>query len=331
MRLNKNIKIFINYFLGPLLFAGLAVSIYRQVQQQPHLAESWQHLQLSLGVHRIGWLAAAVLLMLVNWSIEARKWQLSVAAIHPVRFTQAFKAVLSGVSFSVTMPNRIGEYAGRIMYLPEGFRLRAVSATLVGSISQLLVTLLSGLGGLLLLKGQFLQAGQLSELWYRVILFGTGSVSVLLLLFYFGIGGLGQWIERWFKNSRFLYLVQSLKTFNVQSLLLLLVLSFLRFSVFICQYFLLFSLFGVHASFAAVWNVISVVFLAMAAIPTIALAEVGLKGKISIQLMGLFSTNSLGIALTSVTVWLINLIVPALAGSLLIFSIKVFKRKNETI
>ncbi len=72
----------------------------------------------------------------------------------------------------------------------------------------------------------------------------------------------------------------------------------------------------------------SVVFLALAVIPTIVLAEIGLRGEITLQLMGLFSLNSLGMALTSVTIWLINLILPAIAGSLFILSIKVFK-KNE--
>jgi hypothetical protein len=39
----------------------------------------------------------------------------------------------------------------------------------------------------------------------------------------------------------------------------------------------------------------------------------------------------LGITLTSVTVWFINLILPALVGSILILSVKVFNRNNETL
>ena len=147
MRLNKSIKIFINYFLGPLLFIWLTLSIYRQIINQPHLEQSWQHIQASLTSSKIFLLAGVILLMLANWSIEAVKWKLSVSAIHPVGFVQSFKAILSGVSFSVTLPNRIGEYAGRLLFLPDGKRLKAVANTVGGSISQLLVTLLSGLAG----------------------------------------------------------------------------------------------------------------------------------------------------------------------------------------
>ncbi len=74
----------------------------------------------------------------------------------------------------------------------------------------------------------------------------------------------------------------------------------------------------------------SLVFLTLAIIPTIAVVvEFGIRGEVCLQLVGLFTANSLGIVLTSATIWFINLIIPALAGSLLILSIKIFKRREE--
>jgi len=118
MQMNKNIKIFINYFLGPLLFAWLIYSIYRQVLKQPQLEESWFRIRQSFQSYKIVYLVLGLLLIAVNWGLEAWKWMISVRTFYPVKFLQAFKAVLSGVSFSVTMPNRVGEYLGRIVYLP---------------------------------------------------------------------------------------------------------------------------------------------------------------------------------------------------------------------
>jgi hypothetical protein len=106
-------------------------------------------------------------------------------------------------------------------------------------------------------------------------------------------------------------------------------LSFLRYLVFLVQYFLIFSLFNIALPFVFVWSVVSVLFLVLAVIPTIALIEVGLRGEISLRLMGMFTTNSLGISLTSVTIWFINLVLPAIVGSILFLGLKVFKRKNE--
>jgi hypothetical protein len=70
-------------------------------------------------------------------------------------------------------------------------------------------------------------------------------------------------------------------------------------------------------------------FLVLAVIPTIALVEVGLRGEISLRLMGMFTTNSLGISLASVSIWFINLVLPAIVGSVLFLGIKVFNRKND--
>src|SRR5436189_5835376 len=105
----KSIRIFVNYFLGPLLFVWVSYSIYRQVQQQRGLEKSWQHILQSFSSGMIWNLVAVVLLMFANWAIETIKWKLAVQKIQRVGFFTAFKAVLSGVSFSVTTPNRVGE------------------------------------------------------------------------------------------------------------------------------------------------------------------------------------------------------------------------------
>lgn len=120
MKLNKNIKIFINYFLAPILFLWLSWSIYREIKQQPDLEKTWTAIKTSLQGPLLLNLVAVIALMFVNWSIEAVKWKLSVKKIQNVGFLKAFKAVLSGVSFSVSTPNRVGEYLGRVLYMdPE--------------------------------------------------------------------------------------------------------------------------------------------------------------------------------------------------------------------
>jgi hypothetical protein len=327
MRPNKNIKIFINYFLGPVLFAWLAYSIWRQITHQPHLEASWRMIRTGFGSGQMGTLVALVLLMVVNWSLESVKWQQSVCVVHPVSFLQSLKAVLSGVSFSVTMPNRIGDYLGRILYLPEGKRLKVISLTVIGGFSQLLVTLLMGSIGFLVLKELLIGAGLFSILSFQFAAFALLFGTIFLTLFYFNLGFVETLLERWFRQSRWLYLVEAIRMFGMQRLGRLLLLSGARYAVFISQYILAFRLFGVDVTLLnAVW-VLSLVFLALAVIPSIVLLEVGIRGQVSLQLVGLFTANSLGILFTSVTIWAINLMIPALIGSVLILSVKVFKRR----
>jgi len=329
-RHKKSIRIFINYFLGPLLFAWVSYSIYHQVRQQPGLEKSWQHIRHSFSSGMIWSLVAVVLLMLVNWSIETIKWKLAVQKVQQVGFFTAFKAVLSGVSFSVTTPNRVGEYLGRVLYMDEGNRIKAISLTIAGSMSQLIITLLMGLAGLIILRSPIENSQMISSLWMDVMLYGVFTVTLILTLFYFRLSWLIKWIDRLPGAKKYSWLIETLEDFNATLLLQLLSLSALRFLVFIIQYYLLFQLFDVNVSLWHCWSAVSVSFLVMAVIPTIALfTDLGLRGKVSLKLLGLFSGNSLGISLTAVSIWFINLIIPALAGSLLILGIKrVFKKKN---
>ena len=328
MQVNKNIKIFLNYFLGPLLFIWLSLSIYHHIRNQPGLEASWQQIKGSLQSTQIFYLVAACILIIANWGLEAWKWKISVATVHPVSFWQAFKAVLSGVTFSVSMPNRIGEYLGRVLYLPEGSRLKTISVTLVGSFAQLLATLLAGAAGLIVLKKPLLEAYPNLVIWYQFILYGLLGLVVILSLIYFNVAGGVSLFHRWIPNKKYHYLVEALSSFDRKLLLQVLWLSLLRYLVFALQYILVFYLFEVRVPPLTIFLVMSVVFLALAIIPSITLVEIGVRGEVSLRLMGIFSSNALGIGLTSITLWFINLMLPAMVGSLLMLNLKMFRRRN---
>lgn len=322
MKWSRNSKILVNYLLGPLLLIWLSVSIYREITRQPDLAITWKALQDSFNGEKWFILGAVVLLMVVNWSIEAWKWRLSVKPVQPVSFARAFQAVLSGVSFSVSTPNRIGEYLGRMLYMDEGNRLRTISLTMVSSLSQLLITLLAGWLGLFWMQARLLEAALITAPWMQVLLWGTGTVLVVLVLFYFRLAWLVRWIDRLPGARRFAWLIEALEQFDASVLWRLLSLSGLRYAVFILQYYLVFQLFEVSLSPGHTLGAVSVTFLVMAVVPTIAIAELAQRGKVSLAVVGLFSSQSLGITMATAAIWLINLIIPAIAGSLLIVRIK---------
>jgi uncharacterized membrane protein YbhN (UPF0104 family) len=276
-------------------------------------------------------LVAVFFLMIINWGIEAFKWKIAVQRIQQVSYFTAYKAILSGTSFSVTTPNRVGEYLGRVLYMNEGNRLKAISLTIAGSMSQLLITLFMGLLGFIILRKPIQNAHILSGIWLQLMVYGVIFVLIILTVFYFRLSWIIRWIDHLPGVRKWAWLLKELESFNATLLLQILSLSALRFLVFLIQYDLLFRLFNVDVSWwQGLWAV-SVSFLVMAIIPTIALfTDLGLRGQVSLKLIGLFSGNSLGIGLTSVSIWFINLIIPALAGSLLILSIKrIFKNNNN--
>lgn len=75
------------------------------------------------------------------------------------------------------------------------------------------------------------------------------------------------------------------------------------------------------------WNgvwLISIFFLWLALGPTITLFELGLRWEYSILLLGTMSDNVVGIYATATAIWLLNLVLPALLGSLSVLSVRKF-------
>ncbi|WP_165958198.1 lysylphosphatidylglycerol synthase transmembrane domain-containing protein [Segetibacter sp. 3557_3] len=332
--LQKRLKIFLNYFLGPVLFVWLSYSIYNHISNQENWEQSWQAIKGSFYGPEAWRIIVVVILMLLNWGLEAAKWQVLVEHIQRLSFWRSFKAVLSGVSFALNTPNRVGEYFGRVLYINEGNRLRAISLTLVGSISQMIITFLFGFFGLLVLRHELLAStlnttNGLSSFWFDAVIYGAFVISAGLLLLYYKLSWIIKLMEKIPFVERYSYFIQKLEDFEWRELTKVLIYSLCRYCVFIFQYALLLNVFDVDIDFMHVWWLTTVMFFVMAIVPTIALAELGLRGKVSILLFGLFSNNTLGIVLTATGIWLINLVVPALAGSLLILGIKLFRKKSE--
>ena len=271
--------------------------------------------------------------MLANWSCEALKWKVLVGHIQKISFLTAFKAILSGLSVSLAMntPNGAGEYIGRILFVKQGNRLRAITLTFVGSISQLIVTMLLGTIGLFLLRYNFYsatnEAFQLSFNIVDVVAYSSIAFTTFLVGVYFELSVLVKLLEKIPFVKKYSFFIQKLEDFKWQELLKVLLISAVRYSVFVIQYLLLLQVFNVDINIITAFWLITVMFLALAVVPTIALAELGVRGKISIFLFGIYSANTLGIVFTASTIWLINLVIPALAGSLFILGIKLFRNK----
>jgi hypothetical protein len=102
--------------------------------------------------------------------------------------------------------------------------------------------------------------------------------------------------------------------------------SLLRFIIFTTQYFLILNVFGIRFDYLTGVAVISIIFLIMAVIPTIAIAELGIRGKVALTVAGIFTSQVLGVTAATVMVWLINLIIPSIIGTLLLSKIQIFKR-----
>ncbi len=327
--------------VGPLLFCLLLYSIYRQIQRQPNWEQSLNQIKQAFDGDAVWKLAAVLGLMVINWGLEARKWQLVIHRLQPISWIKCLKAVFTGTTLAFFTPNRMGEYMGRVLYIEEGKRIQAVSLTIVGSMGQLLVTLVVGVVGLVVIRSE-IQVGASSGLassgsassgsavfWLNAVLYVSLLAACFLTLLYFRLSWLIRWIERIPRIERFIRHVRVLDNFNATMLFQILSLSLARYLVFTIQYYFLFDVFGVEMNGWQVFWSVSVVFLVLAIVPTIALVtELGVRWKTSVEVVQLFSLNIVGIVATSLAIWIINLVIPALIGSLLILNIRLFNYKE---
>lgn len=328
--MNKRFKILINYFLGPLLFIVLSWSLYRQIMQQPDLENRWLQIRQSW----MSWkLWAVIALMFVNWGIEAVKWQRLVGHVQHFTFLRSFKSVLSGCSVTMLTPNRVGEYGGRILYVEEGNRIKAISLTIVGSISQLLITMVMGCTGLFILR--FFSHNNpaalhlLPEFWGDVLIYLSIAITTGILLFYLRLGWLVRMMEKVPALQKVVRHIQVLDEFSDWQLLRILSLSFWRYLVFILQYLLLLNLMQVRIEPWLCFWLITVFYLVMAIAPTFGFVELPVRVSASWTILKLFTSNELGVGASALGIWIINLVIPAIIGSLLILSVKIVKDKHE--
>ena len=160
----------------------------------------------------------------------------------------------------------------------------------------------------------------LNQFWLDGLMIAMVIGILLLSVLYFNLNLFIQLLERIPIIAKIRYFIEKLEALHWRELTRILLLSFLRYTIFIVQYVLLLQVFGVEVGVLNLMMLVAVLFLVLAMVPSIALAELGFRGKVSLQLFGLFSINHLGIIAAAAGIWIINLIIPAIAGSVATYS-----------
>ena len=328
MKLTQKSKTFIRYLAGPLLFILLSFVIWKELTSKNQLPLLIQEINAAFLSERISYLLMLIALMPINWLLEAFKWKIALRSIVPISLFTSFRATLSGLSFSMLLPNRVGEYLGRIVYLPSDKRADAVAVTIVSSMSQLIWTLVFGLIGFVYLFPLLQRATQLGDL--VLVFFGIGVLLVLLLLLFcfFRISRIAIYLSNLFQSERLRNWLMGPTRFDSRTLLYMLCISLVRYIVFLMQYGFALYLFSVLLNPFQLFATVSLCFLVLSCLPNFAIAELGMRGVVGIWIIGFYSTNSAGILLAAFSLWVVNLVLPAAMGALLLLGVEKFWR-NE--
>jgi len=257
--------------------------------------------------------------MIVNWSLEALKWKLMMHRLEVIPFSRALSAVFSGLTISFFTPNRIGEYAGRVFHLHTANKIKGTLVTILENLSQLIITIAIGSVSLVLYLNNY------TEL-HGYVLWVTGIILLLfsatLIFLFLEVPVLDEAALKMRRLKKITDYLQVLSEYKKPELLIILGLAFLRYIVFTTQFFLLLKVFGIQGSFGEEILLINMIFFVMTLIPTFALAELGVRGAVATYFLSKISPDSLAILNASVSLWLINLVIPAITGIIFIFQFR---------
>ncbi len=287
---------FAKFAVGVVLFIGLGFQLHRRL---PHLAI--QEVDISI----IGAFIVALVcaLTIANWTLEARKWQLLLMPTG-ITIKEAAKTVLVGLSFAVFTPSRLGDYAGRALHSKAKSRSRAIYATFLASVAQMVATVLFGLIGCVFMinQGHFFKADPIF----------ICIPAILLVALYFKSDYVVKTLSRY--NARLKKISHAIQYVPVTTKLAVLAASLARYAVYVLQMYLLLVAFNLnipvnHAIFG-----ITILFLVQTMIPMPMLFQVATKIELALLIWASYDVNPIALSCIMLTLWIVNVMLPAIVG-----------------
>jgi uncharacterized membrane protein YbhN (UPF0104 family) len=334
--LNTKLRNISGYVIKALIILIAFGYIYKQVFIDHDIHQFTSSLSNFLvGSSQLLTLALVVILMFGNWTIETIKWKFLINKYEKVTLSKAYKAVLAGITVSLFTPNHIGEYGGRVFVLNPANRWKGVISTILGSISQLIITLVMGLIGVLIfLSGNNSENLVLPHALSYGLIITLIIVIIMVVIFFFNISLLESLLKKIIKKKKVLDELSVIHTYKSRELLQVLLLSLSRYILFTFQYYLLLRFFSLEVPLTDGLILISSIYFVMALVPSIALSELGIRGSVALFFFGNYFTScgiandqmSFGIISASLLLWIINLAVPAIAGSMVFINMNLFKK-----
>nr|WP_256367524.1 MULTISPECIES: lysylphosphatidylglycerol synthase transmembrane domain-containing protein [unclassified Lentimicrobium] len=275
-------------------------------------------------------------LMPLNWLIESIKWRFLMRKIENVKLSNSIQAVFAGTAISIFTPNRIGDYLGRIFILKKGDRLDGTVATITGNLSQLLITILMGSVALIYFSETIVTDFlQWNNIWIAISIILILSIDIILLIIFFKFPSIENRLNRTFGIYRYPIIkhLNILAEYRMDELVKVLSYSLLRYLIYSVQFYLLLLAFHFDLSIIDGMMVVFLVFFGITIIPSIAVAELGVRALITLfvfQLIGQYSQAEFELGLIAATsiLWLINIAFAAVIGGAFIFNLKFIRKKD---
>lgn len=273
------------------------------------LAYSFSSFHSLTGISNILCVLSALLLLPLNLGLEAKKWQLAIRG--KASYAESVAGVFAGCTLGIITPNRLGDYLGRSMSLAKHHQAEGAVATFFSRICQLPPLVL---GVVFALPALYNTQPQLQRFyWIVTALFAT---TLLFVWFAFQLPSHLRRIVRpvpWLQKK--LKQLLSTKLSSPPTLRFkMLLLSTVRYCVFVLQFALVMKACGAAQPILLLLAAAALIFGIKALIPSLALAELGIRETVSILVAGWLLLPSAALFNASLLLFAINLLLPAVVG-----------------
>ncbi len=278
------------------------------------IAEKWQQ------PNAVFFIVGILTLTFLNRFIEILKWKNLAQIIEPISIWESTKQVLIGITFGIVTPNGIGEYAGKAWFYNRKNAGKIVFLNAVCNGIQVIYAVTFGLIGTLYVN----YLHEFIPNTYIYLFFG-GLLTAILIIF--SIKNIS--IKGYSLQTIFTFLTEIPQEIHRKNMIL----AFLRYTVLVHQYYLLYRFFDVEIAYGTLLAVVASIYLLASSLPNFQAIDFALKGSVALFLFGFFGVNEWVIALAATSIWLLNLVIPISIGSvfLLLFNPKKkFLNSTET-
>lgn len=266
------------------------------------------------------WVIVLVLLLMpINWMIEAVKWKFALRSVELISIGVAVKTVLYGVGVGLFTPNRIGDPIGRVALLKTERKAEAGILAVQCGFAQQLATIIFGLFGMFILGSQV----GVNHYFKNPLVIICVVLSLFIAgLFVFGNGFVAKVMAKFNVFKRMGLDVALISKVPVSSALVVQLHSLLRYLVFSTQFVLLLYLFGYSSGLSQAYASVFATYLFASFIPVLSIADAGVRSGFAVIFVGAFWNHPAAIVLATHAVWMLNIALPALLAVWLPFSSK---------
>lgn len=257
---------------------------------------------------------AVLLLMPVNWGLEALKWRTLVRQLQPFTLAQAYRSVLMGLASGFFTPNRILDPVGRVLMLEDENKAKGVLYSLVQTLAQSFASCVFLAVALMLLPSANILP---ADVPLSTLNWVAGVFITVITLLYFTMP---LWAPkvRYRRSEKIDNILRAMAEITYPVLIKVSLTSIVRYAVYSLQYFLMLRFMAVDITSFQALILIPINYFLISVTPSVSFSELGIRGAFAMLLLGAVTTNTVGAAMAAVTVWAVNYIIPVITGSTLV-------------